>query len=296
MHITLRQLEIFTTIYQQLSTTGASKQLNLSQSAVSTGLQELEKQLDVRLFERVNRRLYTTEEAHQLYHKATALLESTHEIETLFKQHRTIINIGASSTIGNYLLPNIMADFRQHYPNTDFRLCVANSREILQQTANFQHDIALIEASFTHADLDNLPWQQDELVFVASPNSKWLNNSHNIDDILPLSFLSEVDLIMRESGSGTREALDKFLLNNLSHHQVSMELGNSEAIKQAVRNDLGIGCLSRHVVQDELNAGQLRLLNFPISITRPLWIIRHKQKHIGSRLQQFSQFLIYPDT
>lgn len=294
MHISLRQLQIFIAIEQHASTTKAAQMLHLSQSAVSTALAALESQLGVVLFDRVGRRLLSNEHARVLYPKALALLEGAQEVESLFRQGAALIHIGASTTIGNYLLPALLADFRQHYPLVNFKVTVANSREIVASLARFDYDLALIEGRFSHPDLVGSVWQTDDMVLFSAPQSRWLPQA-----VAPLALpqLAQVPLIVREVGSGTRETIEQLLLQYVPDGLIGMELGHSEAIKHAVRHDLGVGCLSRHVVAEDLANGLLR--EWPlqdVAMQRPLWLLRHKQKHASAALQKFADFLnSHPD-
>ncbi|MGO3858616.1 LysR family transcriptional regulator [Neisseriaceae bacterium CLB008] len=295
MHISLRQLQIFVAIEQQASTTQAAVALNLSQSAVSTALGALEQQLGVALFDRVGRQLLPNEHARVLYPKALALLEGAQEVESLFQQGAALIHIGASTTIGNYLLPALLAEFRQHHPLVNFKVTVANSREIVAAQARLDYDLALIEGRFSHPDVVGDVWQKDEMVLFAAPQSRWLPKAVKP---LALSQLAQVPFIVREAGSGTRETVEQLLLQHVPESLIGMELGHSEAIKQAVRHDLGVGCLSRHVVADDLARGLLQ--EWPLSdvlLQRALWLLKHRQKHVSQALLAFEAFLAdHPQT
>ncbi|MBP6861811.1 MAG: LysR family transcriptional regulator [Neisseriaceae bacterium] len=287
--ISLRQLQIFIAIEQQASTVQAAQVLNLSQSAVSTALGELERLLGVSLFDRVGRRLLPNEHARVLYPKALALLEGAHEVASLFAAGAALIHIGASTTIGNYLLPARLAAYRATHPLVNFKVTVANSREIVAAQAHLAYDLALIEGRFSHPDVCADVWQTDEMVLFAAPQSRWLP-----DQQAPLTLpqLAQVPFIVREAGSGTRETVEQLLLQYVPNGLIGMELGHSEAIKHAVRHDLGVGCLSRHVIAEDLAAGLLQ--EWPIaslSMQRSLWLLKHRQKHASAALTGFEAFL-----
>ncbi len=132
MHITLRQLEVFAEVLKSGSTTQASVMLALSQSAVSAALTDLEGQLGVQLFDRVGKRLVVNEHGRLLYPRALALLEQAVEIEQLFREDNGAIRIYASSTIGNYILPAVIARYRHDYPQLPIELSVGNSQDVMQ--------------------------------------------------------------------------------------------------------------------------------------------------------------------
>lgn len=170
MHITLRQLEVFTEVLKSGSTTQASMVLALSQSAVSAALSDLETQLSVRLFDRVGKRLVVNEHGRLLYPKAMALLEQASEIEQLFKGESGALRIAASSTIGNYILPPMMAAYRRDFPVTPLELHVGNSHDVISAVAEFNADLGLIEGPCHMPELTTQSWLEDELVVFAAPD------------------------------------------------------------------------------------------------------------------------------
>lgn len=290
MHITLRQLEVFCEIVKSGSTTQAAQPLALSQSAVSAALADLEHQLSVRLFDRAGKRLVVNEHGRLLYPKAVSLLEQAREAEQLFVEDDGAIRIAASSTIGNYLLPAMMADYRRDFPRAPLELTVGNSQEVIQAVSEFRADVGLIEGPCHVAGINSESWLQDELVVFAAPECPLF------DKPVSLSSLAESGWILRERGSGTREIVDYLLLSHLPHFNVAMELGNSEAIKHAVRYGMGISCLSRRVIADQLENGSLRQVELPLpALTRTLYRIHHQQKHLSRSLSRFLSYCREPE-
>ncbi|ATA24342.1 LysR family transcriptional regulator [Brenneria goodwinii] len=285
MHITLRQLEVFTEVLKSGSTTQASVVLALSQSAVSAALADLEGQLGVQLFDRVGKRLVVNEHGRLLYPKALSLLEQSAEIEQLFRRDNGALRIYASSTIGNYLLPAMIARYRQDFPEIPLELHVGNTQDVITSVSEFRVDLGLIEGPCHHPDLVTQPWLEDELVVFCAPTHPLARQT------LSLSALAEVPWILREQGSGTREVLDHLLLAHLPRFRLVMELGNSEAIKHAVRHCIGISCLSRHVIAEQLESGVLMELSIPLpKFMRTLYLVHHRQKHLSNVLQRFLSY------
>lgn len=285
MHITLRQLEVFTEVLKSGSTTQASMVLALSQSAVSAALSDLETQLSVRLFDRVGKRLVVNEHGRLLYPKAMALLEQASEIEQLFKGESGALRIAASSTIGNYILPPMMAAYRRDFPVTPLELHVGNSHDVISAVAEFNADLGLIEGPCHMPELTTQSWLEDELVVFAAPDHPLLREP------ITLARLAEAPWILRETGSGTREVVEHLLLSHLPHFDLVMELGNSEAIKHAVRYGIGISCLSRRVIEEQLSNGTLVEVPLPgINLHRSLYLIHHRQKHISKALARFLSY------
>ncbi|PBI79903.1 MULTISPECIES: DNA-binding transcriptional regulator YeiE [Rahnella] len=282
MHITLRQLEVFAEVLKSGSTTQASVVLSLSQSAVSAALADIEGQLGVQLFDRVGKRLVINEHGRLLYPKALALLEQAGEIERLFNHDNGSLRIGASSTIGNYMLPAMIADYRLDYPATPLELNVGNTNDVINAVADFRVDLGLIEGPCQVPELITQPWLDDELVVFVAPENPLAGK------VASLESLAREPWILRERGSGTREVLDHLLLPQLPDFNLVMELGNSEAIKHAVRHGIGISCLSRRVIAEQLSSGSLVEIPLPVApLVRKLYLIHHRQKHISGALSRF---------
>ncbi|ADW72963.1 MULTISPECIES: DNA-binding transcriptional regulator YeiE [Rahnella] len=282
MHITLRQLEVFAEVLKSGSTTQASVVLSLSQSAVSAALADIEGQLGVQLFDRVGKRLVINEHGRLLYPKALALLEQAGEIERLFNHDNGSLRIGASSTIGNYMLPAMIADYRLDFPNTPLELNVGNTNDVINAVADFRVDLGLIEGPCQMPELITQPWLDDELVVFVAPENPLAGR------VVSLESLAREPWILRERGSGTREVLDHLLLPQLPDFNLVMELGNSEAIKHAVRHGIGISCLSRRVISEQLSSGSLVEIRLPVApLVRKLYLIHHRQKHISGALSRF---------
>ncbi|TAT61620.1 LysR family transcriptional regulator, partial [Enterobacter cloacae] len=146
-------------------------------------------------------------------------------------------------------------------------------QDVINAVIDFRVDIGLIEGPCHNVDIIAEPWLEDELVVFASPASSLLQGE------VTLERLAQAQWILREQGSGTREIVDYLLLSHLPHFQLGMELGNSEAIKHAVRHGLGISCLSRRVIIEQLEAGTLVEVPLPLpKLVRTLWCIHHRQK------------------
>lgn len=285
MHITLRQIEVFTEVLKSGSTTQASQLLSLSQSAVSAALADLEGQLGVQLFDRVGKRLVLNEHGRLLYPRAVGLLEQATDIEQLFREDNGAIRLYASSTIGNYLLPGMIAAWRRDYPQLPLELSVGNSQDVINAVADFRVDLGLIEGPCHVSDIVSEPWLEDELVVFAAPDTPLRQQP------VTLESLAAAPWILREQGSGTREIVDYLLLSHLPQFQLALELGNSEAIKHAVRHGMGISCLSRRVIAEQLGTGSLVEIAIPLpTLSRTLYRIHHRQKHISKALTRFLSY------
>lgn len=285
MRITLRQLEVFTEVLKSGSTTQASQSLSLSQSAVSASLTDLEGQLGVQLFDRVGKRLVTNEHGRLLYPKALALLEQALEVEQLFKKEMGAVRLAASTTIGNYMLPELLAGYRFDHPTIPLELNISNTEDVIKSVMEFRADVGLIEGVCHSPELVTEPWLKDELVIFASPSSPFVGKP------LTLKELRDAQWVLRERGSGTRGVLDQLLFAHLPGFHILMELGNSEAIKHAVRFGMGISCLSRRVIDEQLKNGSLIELQVEgLKLQRTLYLIYHRQKHLSNAIKNLLEY------
>ncbi len=294
--ITLRQLAIFVSIYKTGSTSSASLQLHLSQSAVSHALSELEARLQMPLFERVGRRLNPHANAQPVYVQAQAILEQSLVLEHYHKHQAGQIHIGASTTIGNYVLPPLLAKLYEKLPNAHIEMTIANTQEVVSEVEQLNIDLALVEGMPRPADskvIEQQAWRTDTLILFAKRDSKWLTDLANYDTNeacyrLNTDQLAQLPLLVREAGSGTRQIIDEQLLQHLPNVEVVMAIQQSEAIKNMVSADIGIGCLSQYVIEPELADGKLVQIKVDnIDLARTWWLVWHKARHQSPIWQSF---------
>ena len=298
MRLTLRQLHIFTAVADTGSTTAGGLHVALSQSATSGALNELEALLGARLFDRVGKRLVLNDTGRALLPQARALLDGAQGIESQFgigdtadtgKSGRGIathLRVGASTTIGNYLLPALMASHLRASPATGIDVTIGNTSDIATAVARLVVDVGLIEGPCHEPELRARPWLEDELVIVCAPSHPLVR-----DDLaarVGLKALRQQRWLLREPGSGTREAVEHALLSHMHQWEHPMQLGSTEAIKQAAAAGLGLTCLSRCTVQDLLTLRRLVLVNTTLPrLTRRFYLIQHRQKQFSASLQRF---------
>lgn len=286
MRITLRQLEVFTEVLKSGSTTQASQQLALSQSAVSASLTDLESQLGVQLFDRVGKRLVTNEHGRLLYPRALSLLERATEVEQLFQAGNGALRIAASTTIGNYILPKMLGHFHCDHPDIPLEMSIGNTEDVVKLVSEFRVDLGLIEGACQSSYLISQKWLLDEMVIFCSPLHPLANKQ-----TVTLAQLQSAPWILRENGSGTRDVLNHLLFASLPGYQIEMELGNSEAIKHAVMYGMGISCLSRRVIDEQLKSGILKEIKVEgLSLQRNLYLIYHRQKHVSDALKKLLSY------
>jgi len=298
--ITLKQLSVFVSIYQTGSTSRASEALHLSQSAVSSALTELESRLQMPLFERVGRRLNQHPNAHPIYIQAQAILGQALTLEYYHKHQAGQIHIGASTTIGNYVLPPLLAKLYAALPDAHIDMYIANTQEVVSEVEQLNIDIALVEGMPRPIDMkviEQRAWRKDTLMVFAKRDSQWLTDIavyNEADNCYELSReqLAKLPLLVREAGSGTRQIIDEQLLKHLPDAEIVMAIQQSEAIKHMVSADLSLGCLSQHVIQAELIAGALVQVKVAgIDLSRTWWLVWHKARHQSPIWQSFIDIL-----
>lgn len=307
--ITLKQLAIFVSVYETGSTSQASEALYLSQSAVSSALTQLESRLQMPLFERVGRRLEPHAYAQQLYAQAQAIIGQVQSLEQYHEHQAGQIRIGASTTIGNYVLPEVIAALSQQVPDADIDVRIANTQEIVAEVEQLHVDIALVEATPHPSNVKVLAqqvWRTDTLVVFAKRNSRWLDafakegqslnkakGNEQASYHLSPNQLASLPFIVREAGSGTRQIIDEKLLQHLPGVKVIMEVAQSEAIKRMVSADIGVGCLSQHVIEAELDSGELVKIDVAeLDLSRQWWLIWHTACHQSLLWQQFIKRIV----
>ena len=295
MRLTLRQLLIFTAVADTGSTTAAGERVALSQSATSGALNELESLLGAQLFDRIGKRLLLNDNGRALLPQARSLLDGAQEIESQFGLGSTgaataplvtRLRVGASTTIGNYVLPALIAGYSRTWPGAAVDVVIGNTRDIAAAVTRLEVDIGLIEGPCHEAELRVTPWLQDELVIVAAPTHALVQEG--VQARVPLKALRQARWLLREPGSGTREAVEHVLLPHLHHLDGDMQPGSTEAIKQATAEGLGLACLSLCAVQDLVTLGRLVVLRTTLPrLTRRFYLVHHQKKRLSGNLQRF---------
>lgn len=293
MKYSLRQLEIFVAISRTASVSRAAEDLSLSQSATSTSLSEFEKQFDLQLFDRLGKSLRINETGQQLLPRAVELLDRAKEIEALLQGHAGFgyMKIGATLTVGNYLATILVAKFLQMHPESRIQLQVHNTSTIVQQIANHELDLGLIEGDCHHPDIEVQPWVADELVVFCAPShplAKLRIVTRDVTRKVTIEQLLQEPWILREKGSGTRETFDRAFHNYHARLNIRLELEHTEAIKRAVESGLGIGCISRLALKDAFRRGSLVALATPnLDLGRYFYFLWHKQKYQTTGMREF---------
>ena len=288
------QLYLFYTVASHHSFSKAAQALAITQPAVSIQIQELEKSMGVTLFHRRSKGLRVTDAgetvyayAQQIFALSGKLLETLQEAQDLKTGH---LVLGASTTPGEYVLPQAVGQFRRLYPGIQLELIIANTRSIVQRILSGEIDMGMVgERPQQHSgELEIIDYMEDEIVLVAAPN-------HPMAQLSSLSAQQVVDegLIVREVGSATRQTAERHLESLGAFPRVALELGSNEAVKQAAAAGGGIGVVSRLGVTAEVKAGMLTVLKVEVwNCRRPLTLVYSKDRYLSPAQRAFRSFLI----
>lgn len=281
--ISIKKLQVFSSIAKQGNLTAAAAELYLSKAAVSQALSELETHLKAPLFDRVHPRLKLNQQGRLLQPLADEVLSRVSDIEQLFLQNQLQgqLRLGASQTIGNYLLPPLLTAL----PPGQIRVSIENTFSLCQQVMQFELDLALIEGENPFSELVTVPWLTDEMYLLAKPE-------HPLAGKMTVSYamLEQQPWVLREIQSGSREQFNRFLAPQLSSLGPITELNSLEAVMGAVEAGLGLTFISAHAAAARLRQGSLVRLTLPDLCSRQLTLVWHKQKYHSALARHFINF------
>jgi DNA-binding transcriptional LysR family regulator len=286
INISPRQLEVFVQIALLGSVRAAAERLYLTQPAASMALAEMERQLGTPVFARERGRLRLNTRGRELLLLAQELLERHAEFGRRGSEGSVTLagelRIGASNTVGNYRVDELLGAFVRAHPQVAIRLRVANTETIAAGVLNYSLDVGCVEGPVAHASLEVRPWRDDLLVVCAPPEHPLARKR----GLKPADFAG-ARWVLREPGSATRATSER-VLAQLPAGETVLELDQIEAIKQAVVAGLGIACLPAVAVTDALAVGRLKALKTPfLDLRRKLSLLLHRQKYRGALLDAF---------
>lgn len=257
------KLKVFCAVAETKSFSKASEIIHLTQPAVSLQIQALEELYETKLFDRSSTTITLTPAGEILYRYAKEILSlyasAAKDIGELTGLVKGSISLGASTTIGNHVLPTVLAEFRKNYPKIRVRLFVGNTKRIIELLNASTIDLGIVEGDVTRQKLRVEKLLQDELVVIVSPQHPWAKKKE-----ISIFEVTKEPFIIREEGSGTRQIIEKYLgkhglgINDL---KVVMMLGSTEGIKEAVESGIGISIISRWAARKENRYGALKLLS-----------------------------------
>lgn len=290
VNISPRQLDVFVQVAVLGSVRAAAERLHLTQPAASMALAEMERQLDAPVFDRQRGRLHLNARGRELLPLAQELLERHAEFGRRARAEGAALagelRIGASNTVGNYRVGELLGAFVRANPQVAIRLRVANTETIAAAMLDHGLDIGCVEGPVTHPQLEVRPWRDDLLVVCAPPDHPLARKR----GLKPADFAG-ARWVLREPGSATRATSER-VLSQLPPGETVLELDQIEAIKQVVVAGLGIACLPAVAITDAVAAGHLKALRTPfLDLRRKLSLLLHRQKYRGALLDAFLEKL-----
>ncbi|VTR30961.1 LysR substrate-binding domain-containing protein [Sphingobacterium thalpophilum] len=289
------RLLVFYTAAQHLNFTKTASALFISQPAVSKNIQELEKKLGIPLFERKGNNLNLTESGQILYKYAQQIInlynQAGQEIQELQHGRKGNLVLGASTTISQYILPALLADFLTQYPNNRIQSFQSNSRSIEEQLMDKTLDLGITEGSTDNRSLKYIPFMKDELVLVTNSGNPLLKQ---LKDPM-LADITRLPLVLREQGSGTRTIIENALKDkhiNLSEIHIEMILPSTESIKAYLLRRNSFAFLSIHTVQKEVLNNQLCIVDIPELTIDRYFYFTHLYGGLAGTPNQFLQFCL----
>ncbi|WHY00170.1 LysR family transcriptional regulator [Neobacillus sp. DY30] len=287
----IESLQMFCLVVDEGSISQAARLSYVSQPAVTRQIHQLENFYGALLFDRSDGKLKVTGAGKMLYPFAKSIVHDFHRSKESIKQamgeYHTNLHVGASFTIGEYLLPSLLGRYKKQTPDIKVTLTIKNTPGVLEDLSNDVIDMALVEGLVENKEFIVEKFADDELIVVCSPEHVW-------EEQIQIEELIHERMIWRESGSGTRLIVE----NSLREHGIVekmesyMELGSTQAIKSAVEAGLGISILPRLTVARELKLGLLREVEIDgVTISRNLWLVKKQQRFNKIGVSQFVEFI-----
>lgn len=291
MHVTLRQLEVFSAVAKNESFTRAAEVLHLSQPGVSMQIKQLESSIGLQLFEQVGKKIFLTDAGREIYVYSQSISHMLDEAESVVEQLKGVksgkLAISVATTASHFAT-RLLAAFSKQHEGITISLDVTNREALRQQLEQNDPDLVIMGQPPKGIDVDADEIMENPLVVIA-PAGHPLVAKKNI----PLSHFANEHFVVREQGSGTRSAIERFFEQHGVGFTTGIEMSSNEAIKQAVEAGLGLGIISIHTMELELETKRLQVLDvedFPIR--RYWYIVQRKGKRLSPAAQAFKTFVL----
>lgn len=283
--MTIRNLEILVKVADLGSMTAASEALYISQPTVSQAIAELEGHYGTKLFDRLAKKLYITESGKQLLGYARHIIALHGEMELAMKdpEKSGMLKVGASLTIGAELLPRLVSGFHAGHKELKIHAVIRNTADIESLILRNEVDFALVEGVVHSQSIISEEFMDDELALVCGRSHPLYGKQR-----VALEELLRCDFAVREQGSGTRELFESAMVSRNAAWNISWECSGSDGIKSAAAGGIGIGVISRRLVEKELADGDLCALKVPgLDLRRKFSIAYHKNKYVNDTMKEF---------
>jgi DNA-binding transcriptional LysR family regulator len=290
MHLTLRQLQCFSAVAQNLSFTRAADQLHLTQPAVSMQVRQLEQQTGIALTEQIGKKIYLTEAGEEVFRYARSILQQVDEMDDVLNKMKGLsgghLRIAAISS-ANYFAPRLLGVFHQRFPDVTVSMDVTRQERVLGHVADNEVDMAIMGQPPTGMKVDAIPFMENPLVIIASPDHRLAKTKS-----ISLRQMEKETFLVREPGSGTRGAMMRFFKSNKTKLTTGMEMGSLEGIKQGVQAELGLGLVPKGSIEIELELNKLVVLNVKgMPIQRHWHVVINQGKRLSAAADAFRHLL-----
>ncbi|MCI8599842.1 MAG: LysR family transcriptional regulator [Lachnospiraceae bacterium] len=287
--MTIRHLRIFITVAETGKMSLAAKKLYLTQPTISQAIRELEEHYDTKLFDRLSKRLYITEEGHHLLALARNTVRSFDDLELRMQSETKVehFRLGTTVTVGACLLPSLTEDFRARRPQVDLFSFIANTQVIEEKLLKSELDVGVVEGVIKSPDLISLPMVDDFLVLACSVDHPFAS----LDSFTP-SDLEGQDFVMREQGSGTRALFEDYLRANHIQIRCRVEAPFPEAMKNAILYNHCMAVISVRLIEEELQKGTIHIIRNPNHAwNRTFNLVYHKDKLFSESMVVLKELL-----
>ncbi len=290
MHLTLRQLQCFSAVARNLSYTKAANELHLTQPAVSMQIRQLEQQAGLALTEQLGKQVHLTEAGEEVFRYARSILQQVDEMDDVLDKLKGFaggkLRIAAISS-ANYFAPRLLGTFHQRFPDVNVSIETTNQAAVVKLVTENEVDMAIMGQPPEEAHLEALEFMENPLIIVAPPEHRLAARKR-----IALKELEKEVFLIREPGSGTRGAMQRFFRQQKLKLTTGMEMGSLSGIKQGVQAGLGLGLLPRGAVEVELGLGtlvELKVRGLPIQ--RHWYVVMHKGKRLSVAAEEFKSLL-----
>ncbi len=291
MHLTLQQLKLFESVSRLGSYTRAAEELHLTQPAVSIQIKRLENQAGLPLFEKLGKKIFPTSAGKAMYDASLDILKRVEDLSNTIEDLQGVVKGSLQVSVvttAKYFLPNLLGVFLQQYPEVVPKLKFTNRARVIDRVLNNDDDFVIMGQPPEHQDFEAYPFLNNILGIIA-PAGHPLANKKNIS----LSEIVAQRFLIRETGSGTRIVFEQLLEKNGIQVEPYMELGSSEALKQAVMVGLGIAIVSLHSVQLELKVNKLTVLDVEgLPLKRRWYAVHLKGRKLSLVARTFLDFIL----
>ena len=291
MHLTLRQIEVFNAVARHQNYTRAAEELHLSQPAVSMQVRQLEEGIGLPLFEQVGKQIHLTDAGEQMYAYGRNIVSLLAEAEGVFEAIKGVehgnLTISVATTASHFAT-RLLAEFTKQHAGITISLDVTNREALRKQLENNEPDLVIMGQPPKGVDVEAAAFMENPLVMIAPANHALIGQKK-----IPLSHFANESFVVRELGSGTRGATQRFFDEHGVPFNTGIEMTSNEAIRQAVEAGLGLGIVSIHTLELELETGRLDILDvedFPI--IRHWYVLQRKGKRLSPAAQAFKEFVL----